>query len=1063
MAFCFFPPHRRRTGLVVVVAVHAGKGAALEIHTASRGAARLRLYGNRSHDNNSSSSSDAVTRIAAQHWHIDAHQPSTSQTYLSLNDDTASALLSAPTLPVSASRLSLQSHVKSEPTSADTNALAANTFLQRCHPELDLPHWLVSEVLFQNAKELQSSYEPYADSLDTPLGLAATLLGPIVVSDSKTKYFILSIGGVNRNQLLVHLLHVSRDDADTSGLSETAQDKQKEASLSFDFHPAYRPERSFDTPILQLAACSQRHNLVVRTHSSTHFFRLHEENHSFLKELRSSSSVRHVDVCFSPTDSNVVAAIASDGHIEIYHLPSHTVRRFTPESADEAEALRRVCFGVTDDELFVLSARSLYRITVPLEDGAVVHAHKFVSAPFCLATKRAGRFYSLSLTSMASLLAVCSSELVHWFDVQSGACQPLFSTAHHRGDDASLTLTPVPARHSGSTARVTSTWVLSSLRNRLLVAYTVHTAEPRYVDQQAMLIGSDLVHAPCSYVLDNAPVDVPTQLPDTTRPGSAAVLFDLRDALQLSDPAVAMLEFTDRGAIYLQLLRASEPHAPHVDVRYSIQKHRPMFETSLYREDDEMEEVGPNGGVETRILPLQNVYAMVMSDRFNRSSSFGQDAARMGDVLAHASGFLLDPDADTAALPATVVSLGQIVRQAVLIADDEQKDLPVPRNALTAAMVTQNESVLMALRALQMDLYHVYGEQRSGASQQAWLGSHGQYGSEPFDLDAFQRQVDSITRTYLSSASAVSHWSPSDRKRIKDSLEYAGWQMVVDAFLETQTYVCRRVTLLDKGDRLIRPQPDVRRGTTWTPAEHRDKHGYIDDDEPLIPPPYIGPVGLSFFHPLKHASQFTGRSGEHRGTDDEALESLLPSTSTTARLLLSEWQVGEDPSMYVYSDPYDGLHRLPRVSRSTGPTVRARSRSFSLASSGASAAGATGQSHFRAKSKDKRKSATPAPSSIATPAAAAAPPALVSSKRRRELSSATLVDPSSASNRVNTPAAPVHSTHYPHIGSSQRQPPLATTNTTPAISSSQLASTQIEPGKYGARKPKRKKPRASGF
>ncbi|KAJ1021837.1 hypothetical protein NDA16_003600 [Ustilago loliicola] len=280
--------------------------------------------------------------------------------------------------------------------------------------------------------------------------------------------------------------------------------------------------------------------------------------------------------------------------------------------------------------------------------------------------------------------------------------------------------------------------------------------------------------------------------------------------------------------------------------------------------------------------------------------------------------------------------------------------------------------------------------------------------------------------------------------------------MMLDMALETEIFVRPKARILDEGAPTQRPQQ--RQGTNWTAFEHRDIYNFVEEQGDTIPPPHIGSVGLSFFAPLRggdiEAAAGTDVDGSKPGLDEAELESLLPSTSSTARLLLAEWQLGEDPGDYTYLDPFEGLHRLPRAN-SQGPMS-----SYPPSSVGYSQA-------------------------VGPPSGA--PPTLVSRRKRQHHDIVSRSQPIRApiQSFVQTPrhdTPPVMRTSA--AASSQQAAPRfgfggSFGDLTPTVSpaSSQVgtptqsrfgASTQIEAGRFGARpvkpdKPPKKKKRASGF
>ncbi len=373
-----------------------------------------------------------------------------------------------------------------------------------------------------------------------------------------------------------------------------------------------------------------------------------------------------------------------------------------------------------------------------------------------------------------------------------------------------------------------------------------------------------------------------------------------------------------------------------------------------------------------------------------------------------------------------------------------------------------------------------------------------------------QTREDINITPYLPTRDTAQSWRPQEQNAMQKAMRSSSKQMTLDLALEAEVFLRPKVRLLDEGASTQRPQQ--RPGTNWTAFEHRDIYHFVEEQGSTIPPPRVGSVGLSFFAPLRTgdveaaAGSSEGPDGVDRGLNEAELETLLPSTSSTARLLLAEWQLGEDPTEYRYLDPFEGLHRLPRASRLRGPTARARSRSFSRASS------ASTEDRSRSRSRSRKASvpmsfsqsgafasqgpSSSYPSSVVSQSQPAgpssgAPPTLISRRKRQQDTVLSRSQPvrasmqgfdrgSSTPERATRP--PVQQT--PLAAQSQPAAPRfgfagSFGDLTPTVSpaSSQVGtptqtqfatSTQIETGRFGARpakadRPPKKKKRASGF
>ncbi|TKY87077.1 hypothetical protein EX895_003754 [Sporisorium graminicola] len=817
----------------------------------------------------------------------------------------------------------------------------------------------------------------------------------------------------------------------------------------------------------------------------------------------------------------------------------------------------RVLFAPDDGSLFVLNGHALVRVSLQhpvlgpeVETGSNVDT--ILETGLCLSSFRRVRFYSMALIQADSdhqLLAVCSSDTIFWFDLQE-PYQPLFSTEHHRGDDPTLTLTYLP-RHNAATETSARTdddvimCVLSSKRNQLTSCYVL--SSHRQQDSGHDLLRRTLTEDTSvrwTYKLHPTPVLLPIVIsprPRHERTAAPPMFIDAAEILLEDKVSRSILAFQldQRGALLAHVFRMhaheDSPAPSHGSVKIEI---LPPLDSHLYRNDQSLDsraDIDSSSYVKTKNLDYQQLYRSL----FAASSTRKADKQRSDAIVdgGHGAARLVAdlfnvPSKGQTAVQAATLSLGQLITR--LNQDNDVRErVPSSRAPWSNALGLEGDEQAeqkrtKAILDLRDDLRRTLSSLGASSAQGAWSrvgtiasgqNEQGQASSPRDDvlkraLEGSRDDVHAETAPYLPTEKAVQSWTATWRRLFQHSLQKASREMMLDLALESEIFVRPKAGILDEG--APRQRPQQRQGTNWTAFEHRHIYRFVEEQGDVIPPPHVGSVGLSFFTPLRSgdvqaaaaaaapATSGHEQNGSKRNLDEVELEALLPSTSSTARLLLAEWQLGEDPTEYNYLDPFQGLHRLPRASRMRGSTARARSRSFSRASS------VSTEDRSRSHSRSRKQSAAPSlsqsgifdsqgasssypPSLVAASradsvSASPAPPTLVS--RRKQQREAISSQPNRAPSQVYHPADTLrHSLRVPQTSSAAQSQPAALprfglagsfADLTPIVSppSSQVgtptlahlgaASTQIEAGRFGARpvradRPPKKKKRASGF
>lgn len=819
----------------------------------------------------------------------------------------------------------------------------------------------------------------------------------------------------------------------------------------------------------------------------------------------------------------------------------------------------RLVFGGDDSSLVLLSRHALRHIRLGNSDpesgsATLPQVHTFLRSSFCLSSSKRAKFCSMARTDTGSkhqLLAVCSSDTIFWFDLQA-SLRPLFSTEHHRGDDPTLSLTVLPETDKG-----TIMVALSSRRNHVVSCYVVraHLQEGQADDLLQMDSAASSVPVRWRYTLDSAPVLLPSfpcSAQDQERPAASLLYTHAAKVLQ-GENGSQWLAFglSQRGALQIQKL-AMTSDAPsetsescHAELELEVEVLPPSLDTHLYVDDttdmsSRQGSIDALSSVKTKILDHRELYRSLFGHNRDKNAE-KRCIDAVGDI-EHAAARLVDshsiPGNRQGSVRAATLSLNQMLRHLYNAtgsngSSSERRTRDSERPWSTIWKLGGDEEVkrkgIKALLESRSDLRRAHSSLTLWSAQAPWsraaalLLEHGRDGAleqnglldHPCSpqgdlleraLDRSESQVQDDVAVYLASKESVQRWSANARHMVQESIKKAAQEMSLDLALETEVFVRPQARILDEGAPTQRPQQ--RQGTNWTAFEHRGNYKFVEEQGDTIPPPHIGSVGLAFFAPLRSGdieAASRGYSQEH-GADarlnEAELEALLPSTSSTARLLLAEWQLGEDPDEYNYVDPFQGLHRLPRASRLGGPTARARSRSFSRASS----ASTEDRSRSRSRSRSRKQSAAPSlsqsgvygsqgalstyPASFeshsqpASIAASPAPPTLAWRRKRQDnlpVSHSPHIrapyDPSRSftspwSSRPATSAA-AHS-QRPNSGFAANLNDMTPTTSptsshiaTPTLSQV-AASTQIEPGRFGARpaklhRPPKKKKRASGF
>lgn len=1224
------------------------------VPSGSRGAVRLHLQGTDSNDDTNTS------LITSQQWcfqsQFSSQAPRLSHLQLKTDARTSTrAQLTRPTVPPAPDRFSLYPGSDAEAgSSVDADIIAAQSFLRRHHPDIEIPDHVLSRIISDNAQSLGGVGYRLDGSFGFADAQAIAVLGPVSVAGKRT-YAIVCIADRGRNELLLHQLEVLPQDANLSSGPASAKAESKATdSCRLRFVAAHRAERTFSTPVLQIINSPDQKHLAVRTHTGTIFLALKHHgrpNPSLWLSLETLHEVKygvdgftqHQDVCFSPTSHNLAAAVDRAGNVDLFHIPTtgeihpqpanlasespapsptadvasgsesadrpsprapiasastdpaessaitvDRIRILDPSLAVEgssrvstssdaepasdqqarSEAPHRITFGSDERTIFLLSSNSLLhaklnRSGTSTDTAILPRVSVVLQSSFSVSSFRRARFFSMASSQLDwntahSLLAVCSSDAIYWLDLNEPS-NPLFSTAHHRGDDPTLTLTLMPPLPSVTTSLSQHEhdilmWALSSRRNSLVSCYTVRVLL-RAGSGQDLLEGeateASSLRSRC--VLDGAPVQLPDPLPGIEEHIAAAppVFLDFAELLPLGPGSASWLRFgiNQHGALSAQLLQSdavqfadTSRQSEHVVELDIVQ---PAVDTLLYVDGSDMhssavERVDFRDKVQSRNLDYQKLHRALFSTKGNVSPSREQRGIRsdISNDVEHLAGLLAASAKDHASVQAATLSVAQLIRSFDRHVSSETPDVEHvvrgPKTSWFSALhlppgEETDDATAKAIEDLIRDVRHVLPSLRLAPAQLEWsnaasavlrdradgIDSANDRPGNPFlpngDTVEFvlkQTRSQNDVGTYLPTKAAVQPWTPNERREFQGSLRDSTRQMMLDLALEAETFLRPKARIMDEGAPTQRPQQ--RPGTNWTAFEHRDIYHFVEEQGSTIPPPHVGSVGLSFFAPLR-SGDVESSTGSGSGQDDPSralegaeLESLLPSTSSAARLLLAEWQLGEDPTAYRYLDPFEGLHRLPRASRLGGPTARARSRSFSRASS----ASTEERSRSRSRSRSRKQSAAPSFSQMsefgsqtpmspyrsssvshsqAAEASSSVPPTLVSRrKRRRDVAISHPQSIRSPGTSLSTPQRTTQPHQHISITAAQSQPAAprfgyggSFGDLTPTISpaSSQVgtptqshptASTQIEAGRFGARptkpdRPPKKKKRASGF
>ncbi|GAK67510.1 uncharacterized protein PAN0_019c5738 [Moesziomyces antarcticus] len=805
----------------------------------------------------------------------------------------------------------------------------------------------------------------------------------------------------------------------------------------------------------------------------------------------------------------------------------------------------RIAFGAADDSIILLSRHSILGISVESADAVTdaaptARVASVFQSSFSTASFRRARFVSMATASSQlqhPLLAVCSTESIHWFHL-GHELRPLFATAHHRGDDPTLALTHLPRmeRSRINTAPENSNldkimWTLSSRNNNVISCYTVNVDSSLAGDADSNADSGEEL-----YKLGDVPSLLPSPFVSSHqhRLGAPPLYVGTTELLLQQRFPASWLSFhiTERGMLSAQMLRLDDDplgeSASQTQLGTELKVAEPLVQTQLYLHDSVTQsattlEVDSLSNVKTRIVDHHSLQQAIFSRRQRPYGRVQNDVETTADLTERLRQSSVESTTAHVSARASTLTLGQLLRNSCLDSTPKPQEdssskaswsnVPDPLDGKGGAQAA--ESSIMALRR---EVRHALSSLGVSPAQHAWSRSAtaaSQLGKtvdgidsaitgdvDPLEHALRHKEGQSEVAPYLASRTRVQSWNSTERIAVQRSLRDAARRMALDLALETEVFVRPKARILDEGASTQRPQQ--RRGTNWTPLEHRDIFAFVEEQGGTMPPPHVGSIGLSFFAPLRSndleaaATASASQSSDGQGLSGADLERLLPSTSSTARLLLSEWQLGEDPNEYTYVDPFEGLHRLPRASRLRGSSARARSRSFSRASS------ASTEDRSRSRSRSRKPfmggsysqpegHSSPAPGSSYPPSLAShsqpvgssslAPPTLVSRRKRPHGGVISRSQPlrapgaERAQPRNDTPpmsVLAVSPTPPPRFDAAQTQPApprfgsLIASEVGGPGPAATTAYTQVEAGRFGARpantdRPPKKKKRASGF
>ncbi len=877
------------------------------IQPGSRGAVRLVVNGSRSQDG-----SDAgTTLVTSQRWYFPANQEAEAPRF-SLSDivtpagPSKLAPLCPPTIPQSFDALSLYPDQKAEAgSSIDADILSAQRFLRQHHTDVDLPDYLLSQLLHDNAFELEDTAHQVDGSLGIADAQAIALLGPVTIEQQQV-YAIACVGGHNRDCLLLHQVQVCSADDDEFDAYDESQTEAIQAKgkakaqdpIRLGFKPAHSAERRFHTPILQVLASTDRQVLAVRTHSSTSFYSLQHKTGvqgtlqlhlETLHQVRYGSDgyVQHHDICFRGTGAVVEAAsVDQHGNIDLFRFASedahpqqdeptpdpdaaaspvasssktrtkgrrslpppspspalatssvrmtiktsriaidlaahlqadaedHASAAPDPDEApnDDASNIRqsfRLVFGSNARDLYLLTRHALIHIEpadhdADAEGGTPPRLHTILRSSLCLSSFRRARLFSMATTgpdSEQQLLAVCTSDAIHWFDLTQPS-QPLFATSHHRGDDPTLFLTVLPSSPDGAPGSAdkenqVSMWALSSIRNDAVTGFVVRA---RLQDDQGdNLLQTDPSPASSgprwSYTLDSAPVLLPTASSASRGSDASAAppLFaDMAELLRQEalSGSWLTLRLDARGSLSAQLLRmstdASSDELDGFDGDLQLHVVEPPSGNLLYV--TESENLGLIHGasdsvnnVKTKHLDLRKLHQTIFAlERRKDASGVTDDgqsntASRLREMLDCSS-------QSQQVIKSSTISFGQILRRlrSEIQSDDLDKDV-------------------MDLRS---DCRHALSSLLLSPAQGPWsraavsmTNCNGLSGSGTDSrIDIIERALSSETdrkreaiASYLPSKKDVQGWSANARRATQESLTAASHEMMSDLAFETES------------------------------------------------------------------------------------------------------------------------------------------------------------------------------------------------------------------------------------------------------------------------------------
>ncbi|SPO40476.1 uncharacterized protein PSFLO_05958 [Pseudozyma flocculosa] len=782
------------------------------------------------------------------------------------------------------------------------------------------------------------------------------------------------------------------------------------------------------------------------------------------------------------------------------------------EAAEPRDDFCRIATGTERGDLFMASASSLYRVRIEASDPPRAVRECFYTTRVGKDTLSRHRFTSLVSPGHRSelpLLAACTDTELLWFSMQD-TTQPLFSVQHHRGPDRSLCLSALP-----SPDPTVARFVLSSKRNRLLTAYTIALAPREAATGFAGNTTTTTATFPSTKLLDGRPLLfrhhpmlVPTSLPSGEMPGSRPAVLDLsvlgdgtgRTWRRDAGLDYQLFEVTDRGAVFTRFLScrspvedAEEDVAPGSDtlafVTSSITD--PVDEAEL----DRLEHPGPFGLVDTRIVDLRNVYRAAISDTLNRR--LGSPGDRL-DALVCKIKERLDRPPDP--LHGRVTSTATVLASACRELDGRNTGSSASRHPPTSIHFLPDapswhdlEKHGSAKRQIDELLSRIDQDQDSfDLIPVLWQlcglpapssGGADKLGREQLD-DALQQML--VSR-YGPASSTISASDAQHRRALERSSELARKQVMFDIGASARARLNRSDTTFDAGFWPVNEPNFERRSTNWAYADEEAFSQRYRSTQPAPPPPRGAPeVRFEVLdprrpEPARRASKAAKleKTEDERGKGSGEAEPDMAAfkTTSTTRLLLYEWDLGQPVSSYVYNDPYQNL-MLP-------PDSRSRSQTPATSVPGTPSRSNTPRSVYATPRGGRMSSQRTAPPTIGLSSQSSVPPPIASRRMPPSIGSGgaslgSLGTPSRgrgplfAREMMESKRHAVAEDSSQGASGSESQSQMAPSQSLPGQGRSQIQ-TQVEPGKFGGRIPavggsstgdakiKKAKKRARGF